>query len=580
MPSDKQSGFRFHILLIAFFLFGAMIIARLFVLQLLNYDHYAALSSGQYDVFKELFPERGNIYLSEQGQLSPVAVNREVGLVFAQPNIIDDPAFVQENLVEILQIEDEEEKTAILEKLSKEDDPYEIIKKRVDDDIMQKLKEADLPGIFISTEKMRYYPEKNLLAHITGFVSKRDNGTVGQYGIEAYFDEELRGKQGYLDSERDALGRWIVIAKRNYVKPENGKDIKITIDKVIQLNLAEILKEAVELYEAEAGCIIVVDPQTGAILSMVNYPDYDPNEYYLVEDYAAFNNIAISSPYEPGSIFKPIIMSAALDLDKITPSTTYEDKGLVEYDDGFQKFSIYNADKTAHGIMTMTQVLENSLNTGTIFAMQQIGAQHFKDYIESFAFGELTGIDLVGEKSGDISSMEKAVTGTKGEIYAATASYGQGITVTPLQMIMAINTIANGGKLMKPYFVEDIIGSEENSVHYEPQVIRQVISPRAATLVTGMMVSVIENGQAKLAKIPGYYLAGKTGTAEVAENGFYGSTNIHSFVGFGPANNPKFTVLIRLDNPQKGSYSSSTAAPTFYRVAKFLLDYYHIAPEY
>ena len=579
MPTDKQSGFRFHILFVVFFIFAAMIIARLFVLQLLTYDHYAALASGQYDVFKELFPERGTIYLSEQGQLSPVAINRELGLVFAQPNIIEEPEDVLEKLVEILKIEDDEEKENILAKLKKEDDPYEVIKKRIDDETIKLLKEADLEGIFISTEKMRFYPEKNLLSHITGFVSKRQNGTIGQYGLESYFDEELRGKQGYLDSERDALGRWIVIAKRNYVKPENGKDIKITIDKVMQLNLAELLKEAVELYEAEQGCIIVVDPQTGAIQSMVNYPDYDPNKYYLVDDYGAFNNLAISSSYEPGSIFKPIVMAAALDLDKINPSTTYEDLGLIEYDDGYQKFPIYNADKKAHGLQTMTQVLENSLNTGVIFAMQQLGPKRFKEYIESFGFGELTGIGLVGEQSGNISSMEKSLAKT-GEIYAATASYGQGITVTPLQMVMAINTIANGGKLMKAYFVEDIISSEGESQHFEPQVIRQVISQRAATSLTTMMVSVLENGQAKKAKIPGYFLAGKTGTAEVVENGVYGNKNIHSFVGFGPAENPKFTILIRLDNPQKGSFSSQTAAPTFYRVAKFLLDYYHIAPEY
>lgn len=579
MSRQKKSNFRFYLLFVFFVFFGIMIIARLFVLQILNYDHYAALASGQYDVFKELFPERGNIYVSSQGELSPVAVNRDVGLVFAQPNIIDNPDETLEKLVEILKIEDEESQENILAKLKKEDDPYEIIQKRIDAETMQALKTADLKGIFISTEKMRFYPEKNLFSHITGFVSNKDNSKVGQYGLEAYFDKELRGQQGYLDSERDALGRWIVIAKRNYVKPENGKDIKITIDKIVQMNVATLLKEAVELYEAEKGSVIIVDPDTGSILAMVTYPDYDSNEYYNVDNYDVFNNIAISGRYEPGSIFKPIVMAGALDLDKITPSTVYEDTGLVEYKDGNQTHKIYNSDKESHGLQTMTQVLEKSLNTGTIFVMQQLGVKRFKEYIEAFGFGSLTGIELVGEKAGDISSMEKALN-NNGEVYAATASYGQGLTVTPLQMVMSINTIANGGKLMKPYLIEDLINSEGESKHFDPKVIRQVISPRAATLLTGMMVSVIESGHGGSAKIPGYYIAGKTGTAEVVEKGVYAGRTIHSFVGFGPADDPQFTVLVRLDNPQKGSFSSQTAAPTFSRIVKFLLDHYHIPPEY
>jgi len=516
--------------------------------------------------------------LSDQGQMTPIAVNKDVGLVFAQPNIIEDPEGVFEKLIEILEITDEEEQDNILVKLKKSDDPYEVIKKRVPDEKIQLLKAADLEGIFISTERMRFYPDKNLFSHITGFVSKRDDGTVGQYGFESYFDEELRGKQGYLDSERDALGRWIVIAKRDYVKAKNGKDLKITIDKAVQLKTREILADAIKLYEAEKGTIIVIDPQTGAIISMVNYPDYDPNEYYNVEDYSVYNNQAIYTPYEPGSIFKPIVMAAALDLDKISPSTTYEDLGIIEYDDGYQQFQIYNADKKEHGIQTMTQVLENSLNTGTIFAMQQIGPKKFKEYVEAFGFGELTGIELVGEKAGNISSLETSLR-KKGEIYAATASYGQGITVTPLQMIMAIGAIANGGKLMKPYLLEDIISKDETE-HFKPEVIRQIISPRTATLLSGMMVSVIDNGHGKKAHIPGYYLAGKTGTAEVAEKGVYGIRNIHSFIGFGPVDNARFAILVKLDNPQKGSYSSQTAAPVFHQVAKFLLDYYHVPPAY
>lgn len=581
MAEVRHNFTRFLILLGLFSILVVIMIVRLFVLQVMQYDHYKALASGQYEVFKELFPERGNIYINDNGQLYPIALNRDKGLVFAQPNIIKNPNETAEKLFELLNITDLEEQENILFKLQKENDPYEIIKKNLDEDVYLKVKEAKLEGIFVSTEKARYYPEKEIFCHLTGFLGKKDNEQIGQYGLEAYFDEELRGVQGYLDSEKDALGRWIVIAKRQYVKPQNGKDIKITINKAIQLNTREMLKNAVETYQAEGGTVIIVEPQTGAILAMVNYPDYNPNEYYGVKDYHVYNNQAISTAYEPGSIFKPITLAAALDMDKITPDTMYEDKGVIEYDDGYKKFYIYNANKAVYGWKNMTEVLQKSLNTGTIYAMQQMGTKKFQEYIKAFGFGELTGIELNNEKAGDISSLDKSLS-SKGEIFAATASYGQGIMVTPLQMVMAVNVFANGGKLMKPYLVEDII-SADGVQHFSPQTIRQVISPRAASLITGMMVAAVDkghDGNGSRAKIPGYYLAGKTGTAEVAENGVYGNKTIHSFIGFGPADNPKFTILIKLDNPQKGTFAESTAAVLFNQLSQYLLDYFHIQKQY
>jgi len=581
MAEVRHNFSRFLVLLFVFSILVIVMIVRLFVLQVLQCDHYKALSSGQYEVFKELFPERGNIYINENNQMYPIALNRDIGLVFAQPNIIKNPDEVAEKLFELLSVTDLAEQENILLKLKKENDPYEIIKKNLAEDVYLKVKEAKLEGIFVSTEKARYYPEKEIFGQITGFLGKKDDQTVGQYGLEAYFDEELRGVQGYLDSEKDALGRWIVIAKRQYVKPQDGQDIKISINKNIQLKTRELLKSAVETYQAEMGTVIIVEPQTGAILAMVNYPDYNPNEYFNVQDYQVFNNHAIATPYEPGSIFKPITLAAALDLDKITPDTMYEDKGVIEYDDGYQKFYIYNANKSVYGWQNMSEVLQKSLNTGTIYAMQQLGTKKFQEYMKSFGFGELTGIELVNEKAGDISSLDKSLN-PKGEIFAATASYGQGIMVTPLQMVMAVNVLANGGKLMRPYLVEDII-SADGVQHFSPQVIRQVISPRAATLITGMMVATVDKGHegtGSRAKIPGYYLAGKTGTAEVAEKGVYGNKTIHSYIGFGPADNPKFTILVKLDNPQKGSFAESTAAILFNQLSQYLLDYFHIQKQY
>ncbi|MFH1047394.1 MAG: penicillin-binding protein 2 [Patescibacteria group bacterium] len=557
------------VVLVAF----AVVAFRLFSLQVLSHDFYSALATDQHSVFAELFPERGNIYLKDLHSASgtfPAAVNKNLNLVYAVPKDVKDIAATSVKVAEILELD----VIAVTEKLSLTNDPYEPLKRRVPDEVCDRLRELDLAGIGFVAEDHRFYPEADHLSHVIGFVGSNEAGEqVGRYGVEGYWNEELSGEPGYLEAERDRLGRWIGSANRSLMPAHDGSDIVLTIDRTIQYKACEKLKQSVERFHATGGSVVIMNPQTGAVLAMCGWPNFNPNDFSNVTDIAAFNNPAIFKPYEPGSIFKPITMSAAIDAGKIEPNTSYEDKGEVK----IGPYTIRNSDGKANGWQTMTQVLEKSLNTGTIFAVTELGAEPFRQYVKDFGFGERTGIELDTEATGNMSSLDK-----RGDIWSATASYGQGITVTPLQMASAFCAIANGGKLMKPHIVERLITPDGRETVIEPEVIRQVITKRAATLVGGMMVRVVEDGHGKRAGVPGYWVAGKTGTAQIAKergSGYEESDFIGSFVGFAPVDDPQFVMLVQIERPQEVQWAESTAAPLFGEIADFLLNYLEIPPN-
>lgn len=546
---------------------------RLFSLQVMSHDFYSTLASDQHGIFAELFPERGTIYLNDPHSVSgtfPAAINKDLNLVYAVPRNIEDPESMAVKVAEILELEQEE----VLSKLELKDDPYEPLKRRVPAETCDELREQDFSGIGFISEDYRFYPEKEYLSHVIGFVGLNEEGDrVGRYGVEGYWNEELSGEPGYLEAEKDPLGRWIGAADRSLVPAKDGSDIVLTIDRTIQYVACEKLKKAVERFEAAGGSVVILNPNTGAVMAMCGVPDFDPNNYSEVEDVASFNNPAIFEPYEPGSIFKPITMAAAIDSGKVEPNTLYEDKGEVV----IGPYTIRNSDGESHGWQTMTQVLEKSLNTGTIFAVTELGPELFREYIRDFGFGQKTGIELETEAAGNVSSLDK-----RGDIWSATASYGQGITVTPLQMVSAFGAVANGGKLMKPHVIERIIEADDEDKNVEPEVVRQVISKRAATLVGGMLVRVVENGHGKRAGVPGYWVAGKTGTAQIAkekEGGYEEDAFNGSFIGFAPVDDPKFVMLVKIERPQGVQWAESTAAPLFGQIADFLLNYLEIPPN-
>lgn len=435
-------------------------------------------------------------------------------------------------------------------------------------------KEVKLTGFNFEIKKFRYYPEDNIASHILGFVSYGDEAGAGSYGLEEFFNEELFGKIGSLKGER-GVNNSMIVNDREYIKPTPGSDLVLTIDRSVEFYACDKLKQTVDKFQAKGGTVIAVDAKTGAILAMCSVPDFNPNDYKDVSDIAVFKNPAIFNQYEPGSVFKAITMSIALDQGKVTPSTTYRDPGEI-FVNGWNK-PIRNSDfdtKGGHGVVDMNFVLENSLNTGAIFAMRQAGAKTFAEYVKKYGFGEKTGIELGSEASGNINNLLKK---NIRDIDAATASFGQGLSVTPLQMVSAYQVFANKGYLMKPYIVKEIKRADGKTDRIEPVQERQVISEKTATTMLGMLANVVTSGHSKKASIPGYYIGGKTGTAQISVSGGYEKDRYnHTFVGIAPLDNPRFVMLTYIDSPKGVIYAESTALPLWTDIATFMLQYYQV----
>lgn len=594
----KISVFRINALFWGIFFLMIIIIVRLFYVQVLGNEYYFNLGLNQRSIVKDIQPERGRIFAiinNDEKQLYPLAVNQVYYEISVDPSKITRPQNFTDIFVEVLEITDEEEKQKILSKVKKEDRFYELIAKDVPrekvDIIKEKFEELrfdinksqseeeqfhELSDIGVNFVKnvLRYYPDEDIGANILGFLGYDNRGLdrVGKYGLEGYWQNDLAGLEGRVVGEADVAGRLLTGNDGQAVK--NGTDIILTIDRTVQYATCKALEKAVVQYEAQSGSVVVMDTDTGAIRAMCSYPSFNPNNYSEVESSEVYNNLAVYHAYEPGSVMKVIAMAIAIDQGKVEPNTLYEDKGEVKFAGGQV---VRNSDLKAHGIVDMKEVLASSLNTGIIFATSEINNKVFEDYMKKFGFGQKTDISISQDSAGDISSLAKS-----GDIFKATASYGQGITVTPLQMVAAVNVIANGGELMKPYIVSQINYPDGRQEFFEPIVQRRVIDVSTASKLAAMMVNVVDTGHSKRAGVAGYYVAGKTGTAQVADldTGKYSTDKtIHTFVGFAPNENPKFTMLTNLDYPSSAPFAESTAAPLFGEIAKFLLEYYQVTPN-
>ncbi len=548
------------------------IASRLFVLQVLSHSFYSALATEQHGFFSNLFPDRGEVYVrdpkSADGKF-PAILNRTVYVAYANTRQVKNVHDVAAKLAPVLG----EDVTVLAEKLSIPNDPYVPLAKKLDDVKAEEVRKLSIRGIGLAEEKERYYPEGHSLSHITGFLGyDNKGGLTGHYGIEGYWNTPLRGERGMLEGDDNSLGGIIGTPSKTFHPAKDGDELTLTIDRTIQFVACDKLKHAVEQHNADGGSLIIAEPKTGAIIAMCGVPDFDPNDFSNVKDIRAFNNPSVFDAYEPGSIFKAITLASAIDAGKIVPNSTYVDTGSVQ----LGPFTIKNSDGKAHGTQTMTQVLSESLNTGTMYAVGLLGAKPFLNYVEDFGFGKPTGIDVDTESSGTIESLRK-----KGDIWSATGSFGQGITATPIQMIAAYGALANGGKLMQPYVVGEVRHADGTAQKTQPKAVRQVITKRAATLISGMLVDVVENGHGKHAAVPGYWVAGKTGTAQIpkAGGGYEKDAAVGSFVGFAPADDPVFVMLVRIDRPRDVQWAESSVAPAFGEIAKFLLQYMEIQPE-
>lgn len=550
---------RENFIVILIFLFGAAIISRLIYLQIIQKEFYQALAQGQHKIFQPLKGDRGEIFF-RGGQI--LAANAKGKYIYIYLDEIDDKGKTAEALSKIINLE----QAAVIEKMdSGSQMPIKISLSQEEEKKFKEI-EGDLPGVYMRESVSREYPQKEMASQVVGFLGGEGRG---QYGLEEYYNDLLEGDEEYKENN---------LFSENIENFAKGENLFLALDYNIQFKAEKLLAKAKEDLNIEGGQIIVMEPNSGKIMAMANFPNFDLNSYSQADDWKIFQNSTIQKFYEPGSVFKPITMAAALDQEKITPQTTYIDEGVLNIGGR----TIYNYGQRTWGEKTMTEVLEKSINTGAVFAERQIGNKVFLDYVERFGFFSPTGIDLQGEVYSVNKELKKGY-----EANFATASYGQGIEITPLQLVRAYAAIANGGRLAKPYVVEKFL-KDGRITETLPEISEErIISEKTASQLTAMLVSVIENGFSKKARIPGYYIAGKTGTAQMSwsslglgtsEEG-YSEKTWQSFIGFGPAFGAKFVILVKLDNPAAKTAEYS-AVPIFKDLAKYIINYLQIPPDY
>lgn len=558
---------------IFFVIFFIAILIRLFYWQVIKAPQLQAQAEEQHIRSVRVKALRGNILYSDGFIL---ASSNPTFSLFGLPKVIPDGerTKIAYSLAKILTKDDQNEDmkslaSEILDKLSK--DLYWIaLKKNVSLELKKKIEEQKFPGIGFEESRSRFYPEGSISAHLLGFVGSDAKGEeTGYFGLEGFYDGELKGLPGLIKHETDAVGVPILIGRFLETGARDGKDLLLNVDRTIQFILEDALKRGLERYGAKGASAVVLDPKTGAVLALASYPNYDqanfsrfPKEYY--------KNPIVADQYEPGSTFKVLVMAATINEDVIRPDSICDIcSGPIQ----IGGFTIRTWNNKYFPNTNMKDVIIHSDNIGMVFVGQKLGLDKFYLYLENFGLDKGTGIDLQDEFSPNLRQKEDWR-----EIDLATASFGQGIAVTAIQMVRAVGAIANGGYLLEPHVVK-MIKDNKTAFEIKPKIVRQVIKESTARIITEMMVKAVEEGEAKWARPAGFKIAGKTGTAQISIAGHYDpNKTIASFVGFAPADDPKFVMLVRYDQPSTSPYGSETAAPTFFEVAKELFAYYKIAP--
>lgn len=547
---------RLSLLTLMLMLTGILLLARLasFQFQLDVAAYLQKVASSNYRTVNDRFPERGRIY-DRNGEL--LAANTTEYRIGISPVYVSDAETLARDLAPLLG----ESEQRIID-LSQSSAPYELITRSpVSAEVAQKIASLEYLAVSIDPEPKRIYPHNSLAAHVIGFVGWEGTLRRGYVGVEGGYNDDLAGQSRVTE-----LSRIPFEVEGNDSTPPPGRDIYLTIDRSVQALAEEELLDAINRYGALSGQIIISDPRTGEILAMASYPTFDPNLYFEV-DKDSTRNPAVSDVYEPGSVFKIVTAALALESGKVTEDSTYYENSNQRVVGGR---SIFNWDRAAHGSQSFVDILVRSWNLGTTWlAVDVLGPTDFYEGLRRFGVGSPTGIDLEGEAAG--------ILRTPTDLYwsdsdLATNSFGQGLAVTPLQMLMFTNAIANGGQIMQPHIrLKTRDGDRE--YYSVPSAIRTPISQDVANRIAAIMVAVIERGEGKDARVPGYNIAGKTGTAQIycaTCAGLYDpELQNASFVGFLPADEPRVSIIIKLDKVSR--FASETAAPAFAKLAKRLV---------
>ncbi len=542
-----------------------VICIRLFQIQVINSSKYKAQAREQQWSGYTLQAKRGTIYTNDD---YPIATNKVAYTMYLNTTQMDKSRDIYHELKPILPDLDKPASDAVVNSNKK----WIKYSENLNWDQYKKIDDLKMPGVGFEETYSRYYPETTMLSNTLGFVGKDQYAKdIGYYGLEQYYNGDLEGQDGWLFQERTAGGDPILWGDVEKVPPIDGSDLYLTINRNIQFMIEDKLKTAVDNYNAKSGVVIIVEPSTGAIVAMASYPNFDPSNYKeAFENEALVRNDAISSIYEPGSVIKAITVASALDAGKINEDSTYNDTGPKE----FSGYMVDNWDGKHHGEINIARILQLSNNLGAAWVAQQLGGDALMEYFHDFGFGQTTGVDLEGEERGLMYGTENLK-----DIELANASFGQGISMTPLQVTMSFAAVANDGLLMKPYVVKKIV-TKDKEVEFKPHPISRPITSNTADRMVTLLTSAVSGGEAKFFVSKKYNIAGKTGTAQVPVPGGYDPNRTNAtFVGFMPSYK-NFVLYVKLEEPTYPSgYAAETAVPLWMSIAEKLAAYYGLAAD-
>ena len=569
---ENRSKDRIDFVLLIWFLLTLVIVGRAFYIQVVKHSYYADVADKQYISQVPVNFDRGSIYFSRyKGAVVPAAQLRTSYRVAIDPSQITGAELLYTQLTKVIPLSKEE----FMAKATKVNDPYEEIARDIGEDDILLLKAKKLKGVSYPKDNKRSYPQDDVGAKVIGFVGSDGVHVRGQYGLERYYDDVLTRRSN--DTTINFFAELFTDISKTIVSNTNKQegDIVLTIDAEAERVLHQTLVQTREEWNSDTVGGIIMDPKTGRIIAMDGLPSYNPNGFTQVKDASVFINQNVSGVYEMGSIIKPITMAAAIDAGVIdVDTTTYNDTGFRD----LNGYKVRNFDGKPRGPgTTMQLILDKSLNVGIVFLVEQLGAKKFQSYFKKFGIGLETGIDVPTEASGLTKNLESNVF-----VDSATAGFGQGIAITPIQTIRALAALGNGGKLVSPHLVDSIVyqnGDVKNITYDDGE---QVISPITSETISRMLVHVVDyalkDGKYKMDR---YAIAAKTGTAQMVKpgGGYYEDRYLHSFFGYFPAYDPKYIIFLFHTYPKGAEYASATLTDPFFKLVKFLISYYEIPPD-
>jgi cell division protein FtsI/penicillin-binding protein 2 len=561
---------RIRIIFIFIFVFSIVLMFRLFSIQVVNKNIYAEKADQQYMTLAGEVFDRGLIFFSKKDNSLVSAATNLMGFKIAlNTSKVTDPEFLYQALKPYIKMSHEK----FIFHASKKDDPYEEIQVGLNKEQISEIQNLKLSGVNFYRDNWRFYPGGDLASQTIGFLAYKEDDLIGQYGLERFYENILSKPKDelYLNFFAEVFSN---IRENISSKKSSQGDLVTTIEPIVQKTLESELTNTFEKWKVDQAGGIIINPLNGQIYAIASLPNFDLNNFRNVSDVGVFRHPFVENVFEFGSVVKPLVIASAIDAGVLTPETTYFDHGFITVD----KKQIYNFDKKGRGLVTMQEVLNQSLNTGMVYAESKLGHDKFRSYLKSFGLGEKTGVDLPNEIPGLIKNLD-----SPRNIEYANASFGQGIALTPIQLVRALSSLANGGNLITPHFVKKIRYSNGKIKDIDYQIEKKTLVKKEANeTISRMLTGAFESYGKGSYKIPNYSIAAKTGTAQVAKKdgrGYYDDRNMHSFFAYFPAYEPQFLVFLYLENPKGVQYASQSLIPVFMNLTNFLINYYNVPPD-